>query len=262
MFSRTRLTVAAAPWQRLRRFATTKHPSSRSKISGAGENNQRPGASASSAEGTCSFPPGQSSGDTRKVVRRKSRESASSETKRRFERAQREDWEKAHRAEYLYPHSAPKALPVIQPSIYYYCTQGAHPHGLDSEGKSSSGVLSSRLALPAMNASALLDPLKYCKASSRLSQNRAGVSRSISGTHAARRLLRGKKDFIVAARSLKTQPALLEGHGVPQKLFQHCVDMADALLLQYSPDVVECTFHNYNYVTGESKLPHILRIRR
>jgi hypothetical protein len=37
--------------------------------------------------------------------------------------------------------------------------------------------------------------------------------------------------------------------------------MADALLLQYSPDVVECAFHNYNYVQGQNRLPTILRIR-
>lgn len=157
-----------------------------------------------------------------------------------------------------------KELPVIQPSIYYYCTQPAHPLGVTEKQHQNSGAgrLSSRLVLPAMNASALLDPLKYCKTSSRLSQNRSGVSRSISGTDAARRLLRGKKEFILAVRSLKQQPSLLEGHGVPPQLFQHCIDMADALLLQYSPDVVECTFHNYNYVAGQKKLPNILRIRR
>lgn len=147
---------------------------------------------------------------------------------------------------------------LIQPTQYLYRTRtppskngkvakpGSHPPSIS--------------VLPSLNASAMLDPLKYCRTSAKTSHSH-GVSRSINGTDAARRLLKGKKEFIDAGRSLRRQPFLLEGHGVPPQLFQHCVDMADALLLQYSPDVVECTFHNYNYPPGSNKLPSILRIR-
>jgi hypothetical protein len=263
MICRARVAASASsPWQRMRSFATTKNPSSRSKISAGGGDNQRSSsasAAATSISEMSSSSSSQNYRNTRRVVRRKSKESSSSETNRRSKQAPAKDWKKDDKAQHHF--AATKAVPVIQPSIYYYCTQAALPLGVDKKDKSGDKGYS-RLVLPAMNASALLDPLKYCKTSSRLSQNRVGVSRSISGGDAARRLLRGKKDFIVAARALKTQPALLEGHGVPQQLFQHCIDMADALLLQYSPDVVECTFHNYTYFTGESKVPDILRIRR
>ncbi|MGK3750544.1 MAG: hypothetical protein ACI8RD_002844 [Bacillariaceae sp.] len=116
-----------------------------------------------------------------------------------------------------------------------------------------------------VNASALLDPLNYCKGSPHVNSNSA--SRSISGTDAARRLLRGKKDFLFAARKLNNEPVLLNGHGVPPALFQHCVDMADALLRHYGPDAVECSFHNYynennNNNNSSSKVPLHLRVRR
>lgn len=254
--------VSLLPWQQLgrrttthhgsipvqfRTFATTKDPS-RSKT----DEKQR--------SATENFKSNSAITTTRKVTQRKSKESP-------------QDWKTStegkrpkikldHVSSQQHPHSTPRAIPVMQPSIYYYCSSPpAKPAGIQ-EKKTNSSRSSNRFVLQAMNASALLDPLKYCKTSSRLSSNRSGVSRSISGTDAARRLLRGKKDFILAARSLKSQPALLEGHGVPPKLFQHCIDMADALLLQYSPDAVECTFHNYNTVLGQSKLPRILRIRR
>lgn len=235
MLNRTRVVVASAVtgsthWQNARRigmtspmrcFSTTKDPS-------------RPKAEKDQDLTRLDT--------TRKVVRRKQKD-ASFNTKLERKR----DWKQ--------DLGAPKAFPVLQPSIYYYSTP-SH----DSRRVSTSKP-TPRLVLPVMNASALLDPLKYCKKSSRLSFNRNGVNRSISGTDAARRLLRGKKDFILAARSLKSQPTLLEGHGVPPQLFQHCIDMADALLLQYSPAVVECTFHNYNNVQRQNKLPHVLRIR-
>jgi hypothetical protein len=120
--------------------------------------------------------------------------------------------------------------------------------------------------MQSMNASALLDPLNYCKGSPHVNNN---ASRSISGTDAARRLLRGKKDFLLAARKLNSEPVLLNGHGVPPALFQHCVDMADALLRHYGPDAVECSFHNYynennnnNNNNSSSKVPLHLRVRR
>jgi len=108
--------------------------------------------------------------------------------------------------------------------------------------------------MQSMNASALLDPLKYCKESSRLHSG----SRSISGTEMARRLLSGKRDFLLAASKLNKTPVLMDGHGVPPALFQHCVDMAGALLRHYGPDIDECSFRN----NRNSKTPDHVRVRR
>ena len=143
---------------------------------------------------------------------------------------------------------------------------------VSSSGFSSSsphqknGNAATATVMQSMNASALLDPLNYCKSSTKLTPHVNNGSRSINGTDAARRLLRGKKDFLLAARKLNNNaPVLLDGHGVPPALFQHCVDMADALLRHYGPDVVECSFHNYyngNKNNGSSKAPLHVRVRR
>jgi hypothetical protein len=123
-----------------------------------------------------------------------------------------------------------------------------------STGSTISTTTNNRLkVLPSIDASALLNPKKFCKDTAKFSHTH-NVHRTIHGTEAARRLLRGKKDFIVAARQLTnagSTPMLLEGHGVPQPLFQHCVDLADALLLHYGPDVVECSFRNY-HISGSN----------
>jgi len=114
-----------------------------------------------------------------------------------------------------------------------------------------------RVRMQSIDASALLDPLKYCKRSSRLHSG----SRSISGTEQARRLLSGKRDFLLAASKLNKTPVLLDGHGVPTALFQHCIDMAGALLRHYGPDIVECSFRN-NRNNTNSKTPGHVRVRR
>jgi len=238
----------------LRRLATTKDPWRPKSSDDKQQQNSPSKANSDTVKPSSNVATGTS---TTGRTSRSQRNHPPETPQQRSKPTRRKDWEN----DYGSQQSTPKALPVVQPSIYYYCTQSARPLGVETKGSSLGSRRLSRLVLPVMNASALLDPLKYCKTSSRLSQTR-GVTRSISGTDAARRLLRGKKEFILAARSLKQQPALLEGHGVPPQLFQHCIDMADALLLQYSPDVVECTFHNYNYVPGRAKLPNILRIRR
>jgi len=128
------------------------------------------------------------------------------------------------------------------------------------------GNTAATTTMQSMNASALLDPLNYCKGSAKLAKHVNNGGRSISGTDAARRLLRGKKDFLSAAGKLDA-PVLLDGHGVPPALFQYCVDMADALLRYYGPDVVECSFHNYysndnNTSSSSSKTPLHVRVRR
>ena len=198
-------------------------------------------------------------------------------TKQRFNSRIRREWscnnQKADKIGQL-------QVPVIMPSGYFY-------------HRSSSSGASSRVTLPAVNAAALLDPRRYCRASANMAAGGAsithGVSKSISGTDAARRLLRGKKEFVNAIRSQLMQqgddegsksnvhnlpqywackPAVLEGHGIPPQLFQHCIDMADALLAHYG-NAVECTFNNYSRRTtnsGSEKercglLPGVLRIR-
>ena len=160
----------------------------------------------------------------------------------RFKSNRRKEWKKKT--------SQSRGLNPIQNSAYFFDTK-SHRLADDNDTFSSPHV-----ALPILNASALLDPLAYCKESAKTAQTH-GVTASISGTDAARRLLRGKRDFLVSARDLNS-PALLEGHGVPEKLFQHCIDMADAFLRHYGADVVECTFHNYY---PASKLPQVIRSR-
>ena len=165
---------------------------------------------------------------------------------RRFKTNRKKDWKN-----YESSQLTNQVLPVIQTSSYYY-----HSRRNRTLDETSSTLSAPRLALPVMNASAILDPLSYCKTSAKTAHTH-GVNRGISGTDAARRLLRGKKDFLVTARGLRV-PALLEGHGVPPQLFQHCIDMGDFFLRKYGEDVVECTFHNYN---SASKLPQVIRSR-
>jgi len=170
------------------------------------------------------------------------------------------------------------ANPILQPSGYRYDIRRNRLEETSSPAESNEVESSLRFHLPALDASALLDPHVYCKTSAKGSHTH-GVSRSISGTDAARRLLRGKKDFLMQARELVQHTkqthhmpvVLLEGHGVPRKLFQHCIDMGDALLKECNTegvsDIVECTFYNYNNQEKREEgvgglLPEILRLRR
>jgi hypothetical protein len=67
----------------------------------------------------------------------------------------------------------------------------------------------------------------------------------------------------LAARKLNDDPVVLDGHGVPPALFQHCIDMADALLRHYGPDIVECSFRNHNRSNETSaKAPLQVKVRR
>jgi len=130
---------------------------------------------------------------------------------------------------------------------------------------------SSAYRLPLLNASALLDTTKYCIQS-------ASSSTSRSGTEAARRLLRGKKDLIQvlrqllsidhkgvehkkgwSTRSIKVQPVtdgpqqfVVQGHGVPPQLLQEHVNYAKAML----------QYHECQACLFQSKDPNSLRIRR
>ena len=196
-------------------------------------------------------------------------------TKQRFKETPRKQWTQKKQNQ-----NSMLQVPVVKPSEYYYY-------------RPSNETNDTRVALPAVDASALLDPRKYCKTSANILAGNAavthGVSKSISGTDAARRLLRGKKEFVDAVRSQlldghadsdkrenssgvsnqnrSSHAALLEGTNVPPQLFQHAIDMADALLVHYG-NAAECTFHNY-YQQPTSKpgqensrlLPQVIRVR-
>lgn len=148
-----------------------------------------------------------------------------------------------------------EASQLLKPSNFLY-NDLRRRSLIEGDGENNTPTETPRMPLLSLDASSLLDPLSYCKTSAK--DIRHGVSRSISGTDAARRLLRGKKDFLDTARKLKA-PVVLEGHGVPQQLLQNCIDMADALMMACGEEIVEITFHNYNY--NEKKLPQVLRIR-
>jgi hypothetical protein len=157
----------------------------------------------------------------------------------RFKNSRKKEWRTENHA----GTAGTQRPALIQPTVYLYDQR--KPRTANEDYASSSP----HLVLRSISASAMLDPFSFCKSS----------GKNINGADAARRLLRGKKDFLVAARSLRS-PVLLQGHGVPQKLLQHCVDMADALLYHYGDDIVACTFHNYHQ-DSETLPPQVVRTR-
>ena len=186
----------------------------------------------------------------------------------RLKNLKRKEWKQTRQRKQQRQQRENNGFPpsLVQFSQYSYKVCSGRDIVSTSAGSSSSASPQKKNIMQSMNASALLDPLNYCKGSAKLSPHVSNGSRSISGTDAARRLLRGKKDFLLAARKLDNAPVLLDGHGVPSALFQHCVDMADALLRHYGPDVVECSFHNYyndnKNNSSSSKVPLHVRVRR
>ena len=123
-------------------------------------------------------------------------------------------------------------------------------------GKGASGSASkTRIRLPIVNASVLLDKQHYCVQS-------ANAATSLSGTEAARRLQRGKQELVsVLQRDILSRPAasspswtgssssivpppyyVLQGHGVPSQLLQAHIDFADSLLKRCQAS--QCSFSN------------------
>jgi len=80
--------------------------------------------------------------------------------------------------------------------------------------------------LPQIRAGAWLDPKGYCR----------GGGKSIAGTEAARKLLRGKKDLIellgYAVHETAKESIVCTGHGIPPQVLQHHVDFAAQLLVR------------------------------
>ena len=212
---------------------------------------------------------------SRKGPQQKSDASSSSRTlpqrpgeHRGHERVEREGTHKRFEHKKRQRKSQNFQTPVISQSDYYYSyppsgirTKRTGANSLRTNILPSQGERAQIIALPAVDATVLLDPKKFSKASSKAAMTH-GVSRSIDGADAARRVLRGKKEFVHAVRSqllyvgnkrrgnsrssIPAKAALLHGHGVPPQLIQHFVDMADSLLSIYG-SAAECSFHNYNY---------------
>jgi hypothetical protein len=187
----------------------------------------------------------------------------------RLKKAARKSWMKPSGTSAVSGNSKLQ-VSVLTPSDYHY-----RIHSGDGSKEPT------RVPLPYLNASSVLDPSKYCRSSANSQAGSAamthGVSRSISGTDAARRLLRGKKEFVDTVRSQllsissadgsqrTSHAAILSDHGVPIQLLQNCINMADALLWHYgnqhteneamTPDLrsraeviasaSELSFHNY-----------------
>lgn len=119
---------------------------------------------------------------------------------------------------------------------------------------------STRLRLPLVNASALLDTQHYCVRT-------ASASTSRSGTEAARRLLRGKRELVHVLRDQLSvdHPSsfVLQGHGVPPQLLQYHVDLADYLLRRCAAD--ECSFSSKHLVESTDQQPQSIgwiRVRK
>jgi|UniRef100_A0A8J9TJC0 hypothetical protein len=111
----------------------------------------------------------------------------------------------------------------------------------------ASGTYRRTHQLPLLNASALLNTKDYCVSS-------ANSATSKSGTEAARRLLRGKRDFVAHLRQhvLRKAPTrgasptsfVLQGHGVPVQLLQDHINLADGILTQ-EHDAAAVSFQQY-----------------
>jgi hypothetical protein len=115
-----------------------------------------------------------------------------------------------------------------------------------------------RRKLPIVNASALLDTATYCKTSAKPS----GVVTK-SGTEAAKRLLRGKKDLVDMLRGQvvfqQNFSVCLAGHRVPQQLLQDHINFADSIL-QRCDEPAECSFSYMKHSGGSDPYPDCMRI--
>jgi len=116
-----------------------------------------------------------------------------------------------------------------------------------------------RRMLPIVNAAALLDTTNYCKRSAF-----PGGVVSRSGTEAAKRLLRGKKDLIDMLRGhiilqQSQRPFCLAGHGVPKQLLQDHINMGDSILSHFN-EPAEISLSNMDEYSDPLS-PDCMRIR-
>ena len=111
--------------------------------------------------------------------------------------------------------------------------------------------------LPQIRAGAWLDPGMYCR----------GGGKTIAGTEAARKLLRGKKDLIellgyavhdqrascsITSTKQSDDAFVLQSHGIPPQVLQHHVDFAAHLLLRLQAQ--EVSFKQFNQSKGHNSV--------
>ena len=123
------------------------------------------------------------------------------------------------------------------------------------------GPTASYVQLPQIRAGAWLDPGMYVR----------GGGKTIAGTEAARKLLRGKKDLIeLVSYAVHDQSAsssssssssskhqsddafVLQGPGIPPQVLQHHVDLAARWLLRYQAQ--EISFKQFNKPNGHNSV--------
>jgi hypothetical protein len=177
----------------------------------------------------------------------------------RFKNSKRKEWNHQHNNSKSSQKQSSSS--VLQTTDYswkrrHYHRHNQNPRPFQRTTVSQSTVpttdmrhVPSIVLLKSIDSSALLNPRQFCasKSTTTLPHHHTNVSRTINGTDAARRLLRGKKECLLAARKMiNSSPLMLTGHNVPAVLIQHFVNMGDQLLKHYGPDAVECSFHNYH----------------
>ena len=112
-------------------------------------------------------------------------------------------------------------------------------------------IVPAKRRLPILNASALLHTKDYCVHS-------ASSQTSKSGLGAARRLLKGKQDFLNLLRGLVHSPSpqrfVLQGHGVPEQLLQEHVELAHDLLVLHD-NAASFAFHYHPKSSSSSSQP-------
>lgn len=106
-----------------------------------------------------------------------------------------------------------------------------------------------RTSIATLNASPLLDPLKYCSSGSSDEPNDHSNNKNDSRDK-ARVLLRGKQSFLEVMKgevknTRRPRAYALTGHGVPKQLLQDHIDMADRLLSHHE-HAMQCSFNNFH----------------
>jgi len=117
-----------------------------------------------------------------------------------------------------------------------------------------------RRTLPTVNAAALLDAQAYCK---RSAFTTGKVTKS--GTEAAKRLLRGKKDLVDMLRGnivlqQSSRPFCLAGHGVPKQLLQDHLNLADLMLREFN-EPAELSFAQQDDGSSCIVPPALIKVR-
>lgn len=111
---------------------------------------------------------------------------------------------------------------------HHYCDWNGMKRAASTTVRSFGSSSNTEQRQPILNASAWLDPQKYCI------QTSSSASTSISGSDASTRLHQGRLSF--QKELCETNSFTLTGHGVPILLLQDHIDMADSLLQHFNDD--------------------------